>query len=172
MTSKHAPVPFEPGKVHVLGPGDWTVGQGSGAIETLLGSCVCVTLWHPGTQVGAACHIVLPETTGRADQDDPRYAEAAMRHMLKAIRRRGADPKQCQAKVFGGGRMFDVGGPDIGQRNADAALRLLQQEGIPLSARCLGRDGYRRIRFDLSDGAVLQRFDRVRPIDDSEGAPA
>ncbi|MBD8527199.1 chemotaxis protein CheD [Pseudomarimonas arenosa] len=162
-----AAVPFQPGRAHQLGPGDWMVGQGSGTVETLLGSCICLTLWHPNTRLGAACHIMLPEPGPHAEQDDPRYAPAAVSHMLRELRRRGANPRQCQAKLFGGGKMFHCSGPDIGQRNIDAVLDLLQQQGMAVAAQCVGRAGYRRVRFDLSSGAVEQRFDSLRSIADS-----
>ncbi|MFM2120003.1 MAG: hypothetical protein RL722_1471, partial [Pseudomonadota bacterium] len=39
-----------------FGPG----GERAPVLRTLLGSCVAVTLWHPGRQLGGMCHYLLP----------------------------------------------------------------------------------------------------------------
>lgn len=163
MTAREA-VAHVPGGTHTLGPGDWYIGQAPAVVETLLGSCVCITLWHRATRLGAACHIVLPQAACEGKAHDPRFAAPALRLMTRGLLRRGADPRHCEAKVFGGGRMFEIAGPDIGQRNVEEVLVLLREAGIAVIASDTGRNGYRRIRFDLDDGSVAMRFDPVQPL--------
>ena len=43
-----------------LQPGELIFGRGRGTIQTLLGSCVAVTLWHPQRRLSGMCHFVLP----------------------------------------------------------------------------------------------------------------
>src|SRR5664279_3361231 len=49
------------GRGHVkLMPGEWHFGPQALTLSTLLGSCVAVTLWHPGRRIGGMCHYLLP----------------------------------------------------------------------------------------------------------------
>lgn len=153
-------VPFSSSHDALLGPGGWTFGAAPGVIETLVGSCVCITVWHAALRTGAACHYMLPEPPNPAGLGDPRYGREALKAMLARLRYHGIDPTGCEAKLFGGGRMFALEAPDIGQRNIDFAESALRSEHIPIVARDVGRDGYRRLRFNLNDGTVLSRFDR------------
>lgn len=148
----------------LLGPGEWACGTAPGCIETLLGSCVCISLYHPLQRVGAACHYLLPKPPTANDCNDPRYGSMQFRLMLAEMRRVGADPRACEVKMFGGGRMFDLNGPDIGARNIEQGDAMLRELGVNLIARDVGGDGYRRLRFDLTDGAMWMRFDLVRPL--------
>ena len=42
-----------------LHPGELYAGRRPLRIRTILGSCVAITLWHPGTLMAAMCHYVL-----------------------------------------------------------------------------------------------------------------
>ena len=39
-----------------LQPGELWFGDEQTRIRTILGSCVAVTLWHPGRRIGGMCH--------------------------------------------------------------------------------------------------------------------
>lgn len=157
-------MPFRGNGTCLLGPGEWACGTAPGCIETLLGSCVCISFYHPLQRVGAACHYLLPSPPSADGANDPRYGSVQFRLMLAELRRVGADPRACEVKMFGGGRMFDLNGPDIGARNIEQGEAMLRELGVNPIARDLGGDGYRRLRFDLADGAVWMRFDLARPL--------
>lgn len=111
-------------------------------------------------------HSLLPSREGRSNQEpDARYGDEAMSLMLRALQKRGISPKQCQAKIFGGGSMFscqaqhdDIG---IGKRNGMAAEHIVKSHGIQLISTSLYGSGYRRIIFDLSTGHVWSRLTSI-----------
>lgn len=43
-----------------LQPGEFHFGGANTRIQTLLGSCVAITLWHPIRRIGGMCHYMLP----------------------------------------------------------------------------------------------------------------
>ncbi len=150
-----------------LQPGDLFVATPGYQIRTILGSCVSMTLWHPPTGTGGMSHFLLA-TRGTAVKEqewDGRYGDEALQMMLSQLRSMGISPKQCQAKIFGGGNMFPDhmrdGVINVGMRNGQAARELLLQHGIPLVSECLYGVGHRQIIFDVSKGDVWVH--QVRP---------
>lgn len=162
-----------------LMPGDYFVGDERYRVRTLLGSCVSVTLWHPGVRVGAMSHFLLPgaraehkrQRTGSAHADKPgMYASDAMDLLLAGLQSLGVQPGQCQAKIFGGGAMFPRSEKvrDIGMQNGDCARLLLQKYGIHVVSESLFGEGHRQLIFTIRSGEVLSR--QVPP--DPAPAPA
>jgi chemotaxis protein CheD len=112
-------------------------------------------------------HFLLPTRSVAVHENvlDGRYGDEALRWMLKDLSAAGINPRQCHAKIFGGGNMF----PDqprastitVGQRNGEAARLLLQNEGIEVVTESLYGVGHRQIIFNVSNGDVWAR--QVRP---------
>ena len=151
-----------------LQPGEYYVGDARCRIRTLLGSCVSITLWHPRLRIGAMSHFLLSTRGGTAtDTLDARYAEEALSLMLRDLAREKVAPQECQAKLFGGGNMFPrhVRTPafDVGQKNGEAARRLMRAHAIPIVSESLFGVGHRHIIFDVSSGHVWSR--QVKPVD-------
>jgi len=155
-----------------LAPGELFVGDASFQIRTILGSCVSITLWHPILRVGGMSHFLLP-ARGNApgpDELDGRYGDEALELMFRDLKAIGANPLQCQAKIFGGGNMFPGNqharghqelGISVGKRNGEAARAMLKQHGIDVVTESLFGVGHRQIIFDVSKGDVWSR--QVRP---------
>ncbi|MDR3370349.1 chemotaxis protein CheD [Rhodoferax sp.] len=150
-----------------LQPGELFVGDASFQIRTILGSCVSITLWHPQARMGGMSHFLLPTRSVPVPEHvlDGRYGDEALQWMLKDLRAAGVDPRQCQAKIFGGGNMFP-GQPrasaiTVGQRNGEAARLLLKNLGIEAVSESLFGVGHRQIIFNVSNGDVWMR--QVRP---------
>lgn len=150
-----------------LEPGDWFVGDADYRIRTILGSCVSITLWHPASRLGGMCHFLLPSRGKGLPQTplDGRYGDEALLLVLGQMQQAGVPFAQCQAKVFGGGNMFPglsrAGDIHVGQRNGQAALALLQVNGIPIVSESLYGLGHRQIIFDVATGDVWSN--QVRP---------
>jgi chemotaxis protein CheD len=143
-----------------LQPGEFFVADAEYQMRTMLGSCVSITLWHPHKRIGAMSHFLLP-TRGISDHSaglDARYGDEAMELMVQDLRKEGVVVSQCQGKVFGGGNMF----PDqrhssainVGLRNGEAALELLNRHGVPILSESLFGIGHRQIIFDIRNGDV------------------
>ena len=150
-----------------LQPGELFVGDSAFQIRTILGSCVSITLWHPRLHIGGMSHFLLPtRAVPVAGQVlDGRYGDEALQWMMKDLQASGVNPKQCQAKIFGGGNMFPgqarASGIAVGRRNGEAARQLLQNEGIEVVSESLFGVGHRQIIFNVSNGDVWSR--QVRP---------
>lgn len=150
-----------------LRPGDYCVGDAGCRIRTVLGSCVSITLWHPTLRIGAMSHFLL-SSRGPGDRAelDARYAEDALWLMLRDLREERVEPRECQAKLFGGGSMFSEAAPGnwdgIGRQNGEAARLLVRAQGIPIVSESLLGFGYREVIFDVASGHVWSRQSRAQ----------
>ena len=145
-----------------LQPGDVFFGGRDTRIRTLLGSCVAITMWHPGMLAGGMCHYMLPRAPGgRREAPDGRYANEAMELMLREIRLADTTPMEYQVKLFGGGHMFSahhaVGADHVGAKNVEMARALMKRHGFSAHAEHLGGIGHRNLMFDLWNGHVWMR---------------
>ena len=149
--------------------GEVYFGQGDLQVETLLGSCVAITLWHPALHFGGLCDFVLPERRHPVKPDadgehahdapDGRYGDEALSRLLEQVRLHGTRIGDYTVKVFGGGNVLGLPSTTlrIGQANADFALDILRQHHIPVTAQDVAGEGYRYLRFDLNNGDVWVR---------------
>ena len=66
--------------------------------------------------------------------------------------------KDYIAKIVGGSdtvaELVNDNGDSIGGCNAQVAMQLLTEQGMDIHVADVGESGYRRITFDLSNGAV------------------
>lgn len=137
-----------------LNPGEFHFGKEKLRLQTVLGSCVAITLWHPQRLIGGMCHYLLPSRHGPGSRPDGRYADGAMllfRHEIDCHKTR---PAEYQAKIFGGGHMFSRYGDwaHVGERNVEAARRLLTANGFRICLEDVGGFRARRLVFNLADG--------------------
>jgi chemotaxis protein CheD len=142
--------------------GQWALAVAPTKIQTLLGSCVGVVLYHRTAKLGAVAHIMLPSAPGNSDHPG-KYADTAIPAMIADIERAlGPDSRRrlC-AKLAGGASMFQVDPAalectqlNIGQRNQETIERILGQLNIPILARDLGGTTGRRLILDTASGIV------------------
>jgi chemotaxis protein CheD len=140
-------------------PGEYYVTQRDMVLVTVLGSCVtaCIRDRHSG--IGGMNHFMLPDA--RPDQDDPvslsaRYGAYAMEVLINSLICLGAQRALLEAKLFGGGNVLPgMTMMNIGQRNADFALRFLDAEKIRVVARDLIDIYPRKVYFFPKTGKVL-----------------
>lgn len=158
-----------------LKPGELYFGGGRVRVRTVLGSCVSVTLWHPGRRVGGMCHYMLPSRAAGTQAPDARYGNEALALLLAEIRRARTGPAEYVVKLFGGGSMYPpqaAGRPcghggcdarslavcsDVACKNVLAGRALLRHHGFRLEAEHVGGIGHRNIRLDLWSGEVWLR---------------
>jgi chemotaxis protein CheD len=80
-----------------------------------------------------------------------------MELLINDILRRGGKRHRLEAKLFGGGRMFN-GLTDVGECNASFAERFLKDEGVPVLGGSLRGPQARRVQFWPACGRAMQRF--------------
>ncbi|MDF0606171.1 chemotaxis protein CheD [Neisseriaceae bacterium TC5R-5] len=142
-----------------LHPGDWHFADKHTRIRTLLGSCVSITLWHPGTQQGGMCHYLLAQ---RKDQHNDtlsgRYGDEAMLLLLREVLRAQLSLKELKVKLIGGSAVLagiERDQPrDVPSRNIEMARHLTAQLGLSVQAEDLGGNSPRMVLFDLATGDV------------------
>lgn len=149
-----------------LQPGELYFGDGRTRVRTLLGSCVAIAVWHPRLRIGGLCHYMLPSRAiggrwrGRDHGHalDGRYGDEAMLLFLRHMEAAGTHPQQYEAKLFGGGRMFDGAVVDIPYKNVVIARELVARHGLRLRAEHLGGSGHRNLQFEIWSGNAYLRF--------------
>jgi chemotaxis protein CheD len=158
--------------------GDFHFADRKTRIRTTLGSCVSITMWHPGLREGGMCHYMLPcNAAPSGARLDGRYADDAIELFVAALRRNGTRPGAYEVKLFGGGRMYgDRGGAaatepvQIGPRNIEAARRLLRGHGFRISREHLAGEGHRNVIFDIASGETwVRHVANLLPAGDCRG---
>jgi chemotaxis protein CheD len=141
-------------RVHV-GQGEHHVSDEPGLVlTTVLGSCVAACIFDPVRRVGGMNHFLLPDGAGTGVGQ--RYGAYAMELLINEVLKAGARRDRLEAKLFGGGRMFDTLG-DVGGANADFAERYLVTEGIQLVGGSLRGTGGRSLHYWPASGRAFQR---------------
>lgn len=135
-------------------------------LQTLLGSCVSVILWHPEWRMAGMSHSILPYRIRRSDTVgyDGRYCDEAIILFRQELIRSGMSPQQFHVYLVGGGKMYitEKGVVSIGDRNIEAAREHLQKAGFIVRAEHVGRDGHRKVDIDLSNGVVTVIYGNKR----------
>lgn len=164
-----------PYEIAVILPGEYFVSSEPMVVYTVLGSCISVCLRDPLVNVGGMNHFMLSAPTSGGGHDSwaasGRYGSFAMEMLINEILQRGGRKDRLEAKVFGGGKIYD-GAMDIGAANAAWALDYLEREGVPLLKANVGDVCPRKVYFFTDSGKVLlKKLDRLvaKAIAEEEG---
>jgi len=146
-----------------LNPGDLHTTDIPKVVETVLGSCVAVTLFSPSTGHAAMCHAMLPS----GPKGQFRYVDAAIQHMIEDLRQQGIQPSRLIAKLFGGADMFSAlrnATParfPVGENNMVRARQILDQYRIDVRSYDTGGLYGRKVVFFTDTGQVyVKRLQR------------
>ena len=140
-----------------LKPGELCVCDKSTMVETVLGSCVAVSLYCPTRKVGAICHAMLPSGA----TDEYKYVDVAVRYMLDILQSRGVSMSSVVAKMFGGADMFAPSGAlpqakfAVGKQNVLMAHKILQHHNIQIRTKDTGGKQGRKLLFFSETGQVF-----------------
>jgi chemotaxis protein CheD len=148
-----------------LQPGELYIARDPSILQTILGSCVGVTIWSARLGVGAMCHGVLPRCplnwpSGSTLADGHRYVDFSIRYLAQQFDALGVQRRDLQVKLFGGADVLPVtnvrnGRLTVGAQNCNAAVETLSQEGLIVLASDLGGSRGRTIHFHTGTGEVL-----------------
>jgi chemotaxis protein CheD len=160
-------LPAQPGEDIFLMPGQLHFGHQAASVKTLLGSCVALTLWHPGRKVGGMCHYLLPTRTRTAgDQLDGRYGDEALDVLLQHMRNAGTEPAEYLAHLYGGADTMPEGVQlkfNVGERNIEQGWNFVERWGLQLQGVDVGEDVPRTVKLTLATGEVEMRRGTGRP---------
>ncbi len=154
---------FDPVLKHVVVkilPGEFYVTTQGEAVVTVLGSCVSACIRDRRKGIGGMNHFMLPESfaneaahaNGRAE----RYGNIAMEQLINSLLKAGADRRELEVKVFGGGRVL-AQMTDVGKRNIEFVRHYLQVEDLVVTAEDMGDIYPRHVQYFPATGKVRVR---------------
>ncbi|MGE4267295.1 MAG: chemotaxis protein CheD [Deferribacterales bacterium] len=141
-----------------LKPGEIYFSDVPAVVNTVLGSCVSVTMYAPRLRAGIISHCVLPTALGsiRRGEDAMKYVDCALLYMHKKMTSTGADKRETEVKMFGGSTMFGIenGENSIGTKNVSASVSLLRGLGYCIVKSDTGGNFTRNLSFNVGSGVV------------------
>ncbi len=155
-------------------PGEFYVTPHDEVLSTVLGSCISACIRVPRLFLGGMNHFMLPagDNGGTATGSEARYGTFAMECLVNELLKRGALRSELEAKIVGGGKMYDSEA-GIGQGNIHFVLRYLSTEGISVIGQDVGGASPRRVQYFPRSGRLrVKKLPSVRmeSIDRSERA--
>lgn len=141
-------------------PGDWYFGSDYERLHTILGSCVAITVWHPGLYIGGMCHYLLSKPsaaylrTRKDTHNDYRYASVVLKDLKKTMQHY-ARLHEYHLGLFGGGDMFSHSASNsIGAENIAYARRWMQQEKLQPTQVDVGGSISRSLMLVVATGEI------------------
>ncbi|AXR78570.1 chemotaxis protein CheD [Natrarchaeobaculum sulfurireducens] len=161
-TEPGAPTPVQ------IGISELAVSDGDDTLKSYgLGSCIAIALYDPDSEIGGLAHAMLPDgdAVANSDRKPGKYADTAIRALLRRMVERGASYTSVEAKLAGGSDMFefDSFGDGVGERNAAAARAELEKLGVPVVAEDIGGQHGRTVKFTPGTGELV-----VKTADEDE----
>lgn len=149
-----------PKKALVVGVADMVSSNDSGAelVTYSLGSCLGITVYDPTRKVGGLLHLMLPTSTidaVKAVNSPYMFVDTGVPRLFQAVYALGGERHRVIVKVAGGAQFLDHQRTfNIGERNIQAFLALIQRNGHSVAAHDVGGFSSRTVRFDLTTGNV------------------
>jgi chemotaxis protein CheD len=123
-----------------------------------LGSCLGITIHDPVTRVSGMLHSMLPDSSlnpAKAAQQPGMFIDSGIPALFRAAYKLGLDKSRAEICVAGGAQIMDTGGLfNIGQRNFDRLIDLLEQHGLAIKAAEVGGRVSRTIQMNVANGEV------------------
>jgi len=127
-------------------------------IETILGSCISVTVWHPTLFIGGMCHYLLAQESRTVITSKVlkqyRYGDVALDFLMGKMSLIQSI-NNFELGVFGGGCMYDSSAsPSIGEVNVAFAHAWAKKNKLVFKQEdTLGNLG-RNLKLDLVSGNI------------------
>ena len=151
-------------------PGEYYITKTGEMITTVLGSCVSACIRDVTTGIGGMNHFMLPMKSSEQikmdvkdfKNDAMRYGNWAMEHLINDILKLGCKKTNLEIKLFGGGQIFAHEILNIGEQNAEFAIKYLNVEHMKVAAKDLGGNQARKVNFFPKSGrALVKRFESL-----------
>ncbi|WP_250278440.1 chemotaxis protein CheD [[Clostridium] colinum] len=142
----------------IVGMADMNIAKDKGVLITLgLGSCVGIALYDPVAKVAGLAHSMLPDSKEiKNNSNIAKFVDLATIKLTKDMISYGAQQSRIVAKLAGGAQMFAFGSTHpnmrIGDRNIEAAERMLRRLGIKILAKDVGKTFGRTVELSAEDG--------------------
>ena len=144
-------------------------------ISTVLGSCVSIVLYDTVAKIGGINHFMLARDTSLDEDVEKKlmgkFGEYAIDLLINDIVKKGGVLSRLEAKVFGGGNIFNIHNPNsnqVGDTNSKFAFEFLKKKNIPVVKSDTGGVNPRKIFFDPETFKVLMKYINNRHIDGNQ----
>ncbi len=151
-------------EVVTIYPGEYYSTDGEEMISTVLGSCISVVLYDPHNNVGGINHYMLALDAGDDPDQHPlpgKFGVYAIDLLILDIVKKGGVRENLEAKVFGGGNIFNMdsgSGTQVGDANSRFAFNYLKKLKIPIVKSDTGGTLPRKIFFDKTTFKVFMKY--------------
>lgn len=149
----------------------WLVGIGELAVSNdpnvvlatqSLGCCLGITFYDPVARAGGLLRALLPEAAADPDRAAERpalFVDSGLAALLRALAPYGVEQPRLQVCLAGAAQCLGAGAIfNLGERNLQAAHRLLAHYQLRVRAAAVGGVSSRSLFLDLGTGTV-----RVQP---------
>ncbi len=139
--------------------------KGDGILRaSAIGSCVLVAAVDPGAGVGGMAHVMLPGAScGRHPSRGTRYAEDAVREMMRQMAALGADETRVRACLIGGANVLGHGHGSPGPEIIRSLTEILGRTGITTVAEDVGGTLRRSGVLDVARRRVTYTVGNSKP---------
>lgn len=147
----------------IVGVADLAVSNNPNVVFTTysLGSCLGISVHDPVARVGGLLHLMLPDSTidpAKATINPAMFVDTGVPALLRAAFQLRAEKSRLRVCVAGGAQILDDNNFfNIGRRNHDALLRILERNGLAIHAAAVGGQVNRTMMLRVSDGSVTLR---------------
>ena len=136
------------------------IGQAPEMLATeALGSCLCLTVYDPISQLGGLLHAMLPLSKiniQKAALNPFMFVDTGIPELLQALSENDTDKDRWKIKAVGCGN--PLGAKEvfkIGERNYRVMQEMLSKEGLGLTAEDVGGTVNRKVTLDLASGQTI-----------------
>lgn len=145
------------GNVITVGISDMKIASGDDVLITYaLGSCIGTCLIDNTANIVGMSHILLPSSKNcPSDSNIYKFADTAIKELIKCMKARGASVSRMHAKIAGGAQMFTSSTIKIGEDNRKAVVDELKNFGIRIIAAEVGENYGRTMECHAKDGKVV-----------------
>ena len=125
-------------------------------ISSVLGSAVGVTLYDRRLKMGGMAAFLEPLRPNK-NFSTTLFACPAIVGLLKMFKDLGSNVVNLESQIFGGAEREDAPWFEkgLGRKNYEAAMEILELEGVWISSQDLGGIRGRKINFNTHSGEVL-----------------
>lgn len=141
----------------MVGISDMKIASGDDILITYaLGSCIGTCLYDSTAKIMGLSHILLPHNKMcNNDINLHKYADTAIKELVRNMKLRGASLNRMYAKIAGGAQMFLNSTLTIGEDNKTAVLYELKSLGIRVLGSDVGKNYGRTMECHAKDGKVI-----------------
>lgn len=161
----------KPIRKEIINPGEFVFAEPGTQLQTVLGSCIAITLWHPKLKIGGMCHFVLPSRPANEKHvpiPNGRYGDEVLALFELASELHRTSITEYQAKIFGGSDLI-VNDADkhlsIGTLNTEKAVEVLTNKNVNILMAHVGESGSRLIVMELDTGDVWVKHNPSKVVE-------